>query len=494
MFWRLPGNRRGNISVAFALAALPVAAAVGIAVDYARAYDQEAAAREALALSAREANRLAAVLPADEVEKAAAGIYESAAADVGGRTGPVAVAVAEDGVTLSTRLRVPTTFLGLVGLDEIGFDMSARSVATRLTYEVALVLDTSGAMAGSRIGALRAAAGNLVDALFATGDAGGAADPVRVAVVPFAASVNVGALRDRRSWLSGADRFALFDALTGVSWGGCVEARRPPFDVDDSPADPAVPASLFVPMFAPDEPDLPGFDNSYIADSSPACGLADRRRTTSDRAAVAQARPCKYRQSDPLPEGHRNGTVVGPNLNCTSAPLVSLTADRAVLDAAIGGLRARGLANLAEGLMWGWRALSPGEPFAGGRPYGEPGNRKIIVLMTAGRNAYDAYANLNRSMYGAYGYAADGRLGPATGRASLVAAMNAKTRTACANAKAAGILVYTVAFDVDDPATQALLLECASAPDMAFRSGDAIGLATAVADISNSIAMLRVAD
>jgi len=477
----------------FVLAALPVAAAVGIAVDYARAYDQEAAAREALALTAREANRLAAVLPAADVAKAAPGIYESAAAGIAGRAGPVAVAVADDGVTLSTRLRVPTTFLGLVGLDEIGFDMSARSVATRLTYEVALVLDTSGAMAGSRIAALRDAAGNLVDALFASGaDAG--VEPVRVAVVPFAASVNVGAARDRRPWLAGADRLALFDGLAGVSWAGCVEARRPPYDTDDSPADPAVPASLFVPMFAPDEPDLPGFDNSYLADSSPACGLVDRRRTTPDRAAVAEARLCKYRQADLLPEGHRNGTVVGPNLNCTSAPLVPLTSDRAAVRGAIAGLGARGLANLAEGVMWGWRALSPGEPLAGSRPYGEPGNRKIVVLMSAGRNAYDAYANFNRSMYGAYGYAADGRLGTATDRASLVAAMNRKTLAACANAKAAGVLVYTVAFDVDDPATLALLSECASRPAMAFRSGDPIALAAAFADISNAIAMLRVAD
>nr|HMN85974.1 hypothetical protein [Bauldia sp.] len=300
--------------------------------------------------------------------------------------------------------------------------------------------------------------------------------------------------RDPRPWLAGSDRLALFDGLKGGAWGGCVEARHPPYDSDDTPADPILTASLFVPMFAPDEPDLPGYDNSYLADTSQACGLADRRRTTPARAAEAQARLCKYREPGPLTAGHRNGTVVGPNLNCTSAPLLPLSADRQAVGRAIDGLRARGLANPAEGVMWGWRALSPSEPLAGGRPYDAAGNRKIIVLMSAGRNAYDALANPNRSMYGAYGYAAGGRLGTDLSGPGLVAAMNRKTAEACANAKAAGVLVYTVAFDLSDPATDALLRDCASTPEMAFRSDDAVGLATAFADISNAIAMLRVED
>ena len=478
----VPAGWRGRAVLALAVAAFPAAIGVGAAVDYARATDAEAAARQALVMTAREAGRLSTVLSAADVAKVAPGIYESASAAVAARPGPVTVAVAEDGVTLSTRLSVPTTFLGLVGLDEIGFDVSARAVARPLTYEVALVLDTSGAMAGSRIGALRKAAGNLVDALFAARAAGAASDPVRVAVVPFAASVNVGARRAPRC------------TATRSRSRARVEARHPPYDSDDTPADPILTASLFVPMFAPDEPDLPGYDNSYLADTSQACGLADRRRTTPARAAEAQARLCKYREPGPLTAGHRNGTVVGPNLNCTSAPLLPLSADRQAVGRAIDGLRARGLANLAEGVMWGWRALSPAEPLAGGRPYDAAGNRKIIVLMSAGRNAYDALANPNRSMYGAYGYAAGGRLGTDLSGPGLVAAMNRKTAEACANAKAAGVLVYTVAFDLSDPATEALLRDCASAPEMAFRSDDAVGLATAFADISNAIAMLRVED
>ena len=501
MFKRLLANRHGNISTAFAIAAIPVVVSAGAVVDYARAYDQEAVARQALESTAREANRLASVLPPEEVEKAAAGIYASAVAGTRGHASPLDVSVTGESVTIATRLSVPTTFLGLLGIDEIGFDMSSRSVASNLTYEVALVLDSSGSMAGSRIAALRTAAGNLVSALFAANIRNPARDPVRIAVVPFAASVNVGPDSAGQPWLDGkggrgGDRFALFDALPEVSWAGCVEARSEPYDVDDAPSDPAVPATMFVPMFAPDEPDLPGFDNSYLADSSAACTLADRRRTTLDRAALAQARLCKYRDAAALPEGHRNGTVIGPNLNCTSAPLAPLSSDRSTVLSAIDALRPRGMTHIHEGVMWGWRTLSPSAPFTEGRPYDDGGNRKILIVMTDGENSYDTYPNFNRSMYGAYGYLADGSLGAGpTDRAAVVARMNERTITACDNAKAGGkVLVYTVAFRVSDPATLALLADCASAPHMAFRSDSGVDLAAAFADISNSIAMLRVTD
>ena len=486
--------------MAFAIAAIPVVGSVGAVVDYARAHDEEVVARQALETTAREANRLATVLPPAEIEKAVAGIYASEAGGARGRVSPFAVSVPGDSVTVSTRLSVPTTFLGLIGVDEINIDMAARSVASDLTYEVALVLDTSGSMAGSRIASLRAAAGGLVGALFAANARSPAQDPVRIAVVPFAASVNVGPDNAGRPWLDRGrggedDRLALFDALKDVAWAGCVEARPRPYDVDDSPPDPAAPATLFVPMFAPDEPDLPGFDNNYLADSSDACSLADRRRTTPGRAAAAEARLCKYRNAAALPEGHRNGTVVGPNLNCTSAPLVPLSSDRSAVVSAIDALSARGMTNIHEGIMWGWRTLSPSAPFVEGRAYDDHGNRKILVVMTDGENAYDTYANFNGSMYGAYGYVADGRLGmTASDDAAVVARMNERTVAACANAKAAGVLVYTVSFRVADPATLSLLADCASAPEMAFRSDSGIALASAFADISNSIAMLRVTD
>ncbi|MBZ0230444.1 MAG: hypothetical protein K8F58_18600, partial [Bauldia sp.] len=79
--------------MAFAIAAIPVVGSVGAVVDYARAHDEEVVARQALATTAREANRLATVLPPAEIEKAVAGIYASEAGGARGRVSPFAVSV-----------------------------------------------------------------------------------------------------------------------------------------------------------------------------------------------------------------------------------------------------------------------------------------------------------------------------------------------------------------------------------------------------------------
>jgi Flp pilus assembly protein TadG len=508
VFRGLFASIHGNISTAFAIIALPVAGSVGAVVDYSRAYEQHTVAQEALERTARIANRLAIVGPAEEVAARAAELYR---VNLGGRLdglAPVSVAVSGDSVTLSTRLSVPTYFLGLFGMDEIDFDMSARSVASDLAYEVALVLDNSGSMAGSRIAALKKAAGNLTSRLFAATARSALPDPVKIAVVPFAASVNVGPHNAYAAWLdSGArsprhladfeagttatdgNRLSLFKELQGVAWAGCVEARPAPYDSDDAAPDEKTPATLFVPMFAPDEPDLPGFDNSCIADSSANCDGADRRATTEIRAAAAQARLCKYKGSGELPVGHNNGTVVGPNLNCTSKALMPLSTSRIDILSKIGALGANGMTNIHAGIIWGWRALSPTPPFTEGRAYDARDNRKILIVMTDGENTYDSQSNFNKSTYGAFGYVAKGYLGATSAEnAAVVERMNVKTAEACGNVKAAGILVYTVAFQVSDPATLDLLRNCASATEMAYRSnsnGDLIATFQAIAaDIS----------
>ncbi len=512
MFRRILRNIQGNISTVVAVAAIPIIGSIGAGVDYSRAYEQKTIAEEAATVAARQANRLGTLLPADGVAEEARRVF---AASVDGRLRrptSVAVDVTDESVTVRTRLTVPTTFLGIIGLDALDFEVTGHSIADDLTYEVALVLDNSGSMAGARMAALKDAASTLAGNLFVANARNPVRDAIKVAVVPFAASVNVGPENALAAWVDGAaksprhfenfevgagpangNRFALFDALK-VRWAGCLEARPEPYDSSDAAPDTANPATIFVPMFAPDEPDLSGFDNNYIPDASFACLASERRQTNAASAEEAEARLCKYRQIDPLLEMSRNGTVVGPNLNCTSAPLAPLTADRSAVLATIDGLEAKGLTNLHEGIMWGWRALSPGAPFAEGRPYEDDGNRKILVLMTDGANAYDSYRNFNRSMYGAFGYVRKGRLGTTSSdNATVVARMNERTLAACRNVKATGkVRVYTVALGVTDPATLAMLAECASDPEIAFRMKEDSDLAVAFGRIAADVATLRV--
>ena len=135
----------------------------------------------------------------------------------------------------------------------------------------------------------------------------------------------------------------------------------------------------------------------------------------------------------------------------------------------IQSLIAKGGTNILEGLMWGWRVLSPEAPFTEGRDYNDAENTKYLVLMTDGENWHQAMSNHNKSSYHSFGYAVKGRLGTTYTTTALVNQMNTKTLAACANAKAAGIKVYTVAFRLDDAATLAMLASCASGGDLCLQ-------------------------
>jgi hypothetical protein len=342
---------------------------------------------------------------------------------------------------------------------------------------------------------------------------------VRIGVVPFAGSVNVGAQHRDSGWIDTEglspvhhenfaeprSRLALFDQL-GTPWRGCVEARPAPYDVTDAPGSSANPATLFVPMLAPDEPDSGNADgatypNNYLNDFGGSCPVPEQICVKKNKSGacteygpapltptIAQARMCKYEGVSP-PSG------LGPNYNCTSAPLLDLTTYKEDVVSAINGMVANGFTNIGEGLMWGWRLLSPGAPFTQGRSWNDLHNQKVIVLMTDGENTYTRYANNhNWTFYGAFGYAAKGRLGATNSASAVVNQMNAKTRAACTNAKANGIIVYTIAFRLEsNVSTRALLAECATDTSKAFTASDGAALYNAFQAIGREISNLRVA-
>lgn len=164
------------------------------------------------------------------------------------------------------------------------------------------------------------------------------------------------------------------------------------------------------------------------------------------------------------------------------------------VEVAVAAMQASGNTNIKEGVAWGWRVLSPGLPFTEGRDAGASNNRKIIVLMTDGENMYNSSSNHNKSVYGAHGFAAKGRLGTTYTQSAYTNELNARTRTVCTNAKAAGIIVYTVAFRLENnPTTQALLRDCASGPDNVFTASDGSALVQSFHAIGRDIAYLRLA-
>jgi Flp pilus assembly protein TadG len=384
----------------------------------------------------------------------------------------------------------------------VGADAEVVRADTRL--EIALVLDNTGSMVqnGSpKLSRLKTAAKNFVTFMEQAAARSVERDAVRIALVPFSHTVNVGTTYRYESWLdqsgsspindqifttgsSGtqhANRFDLLAAL-GTGWSGCVESRRAPYDISD--AAPSGGATLFTPYFWPDEPDKGDYQNDYLADPQ---GISDWK--------ARQGSITKYISTSGL------GTDKGPNKGCKLRPIRRLGTDYSALRTAIDNLNAEGATNIPLGLVWGWHALSPSAPFRDGAAYGAPKLRKIVVLMTDGENTISEVddSNKNDSPYSGIGYIWQGRVLKKSGSAltsgtasTRTAALDDRLRKLCAAMKAPDVDIEIYAIRVEDGDSQ-LLEDCASSGDHYFDVKNASDLDEVFQTIARQIANLHLA-
>jgi hypothetical protein len=357
-----------------------------------------------------------------------------------------------------------------------------------------MALDNTGSMAGWKIAALKDSANTLVDTLFGEETE---APAVKIGLVPFANAVNIGpgmrgtaimdeatpaAINGEQITNAGTviSMFRVFDELH-VAWQGCVRARTETFDTSDAPPDPGNRQTLFTPYFAPDEPllgwPLLSANNYFGIDTAPQHDFSHYRNRS-------------------------NVNANGPNYNCPARAVLPLTNVKSTITSAIAGMEARGSTVIPEGLVWGWRLISPGAPFTTGSPYDDQDTIKVVILLTDGDNDVGPGGNgAYKSFYSAYGYVVDGHLGAVTG-SQADAVLNQKTADVCANIKAnkdedatdQDIILYTIVFGVGaGSATETMMQNCASDPGKYFNSPTAGDLQGAFESIALGLNKLRVA-
>lgn len=289
-----------------------------------------------------------------------------------------------------------------------------------------------------------------------------------------------------------------------ASWGGCVEARPSPYDVDDTTPSTGTPATLFVPMFAPDETDKT--DNNKPANNNWHLDVT----SSSDNAARQRYMPKYFTPGTSVTQAF--GMNEGPNTSCSTTPITPLTdvSKQEGLDTvkgAIDAMQDSGATNVPEGMAWGWRTLSSAAPFTGGRSELGKGNDKVLIVLTDGANTYytpdsvqaQPYSGTyyrsggndlagSKAIYSALGYLKPYNSGYSYGRmflgtssnvskstftnANYTKAMKEHFATLCANAKANNLIVMTIALDLDpnkaDDVTQMNALKACSS-DSRFR-------------------------
>src|SRR5690606_5806360 len=153
--------------------------------------------------------------------------------------------------------------------------------------------------------------------------------------------------------------------------------------------------------------------------------------------------------------------------------------------------------NIHAGVEWGFRVLSPSLPFSEGRSYSNA-TSKVMIVMTDGENTAYPNGNMNNStFYGYYGYPYNKRLGDVTWNTSqLQKEMNARTVATCNNAKAQGIVVYTIGLEVgstsDPTGNTKMLKDCSSGDGFWYFPTKSSDLITVFQNIANQLSNLRL--
>ena len=444
-------NRMGNVAITFALAVVPLLLAAGMAIDYLRAINAQAqlqAAVDTAVLAAGASDRINIA----EIKKLVNDYLAGNGYDLHlNKVDPVSVqkgtSAGDYAVTASGK--VNTSFMVLAGFKTM--DVGATAAIVRgggeAPLEVALVLDTTASMGGSKLDTLKIAAKNL---------AGSVLDSVKdakIGIVPFSYYVNVGVSHRYDPWMS-------------------------------VPADYTDPPQCYNTY-----PNKSGCSTNYgtcYSDGKPyTCSW---EHCTSMGAPVQQCYGaythtwwgCVGSREAPL--NASIGTVGTPypgflDTSCAD-PLTDLTSTKTTINSAISHLSAYGDTFIPGGLLWGWNLLDPRVPFTNAKSYADiadKGGKKAMVLMTDGANTL--------------GEEPDGRHG---GCLPDCSATDTLMLELCQSIKDSGIILYTVLFDVTDPAIQARLEQCASDASRSFVAANNAALIAAFGQIGKSLTSLRL--
>jgi Putative Flp pilus-assembly TadE/G-like len=447
------GDIKGNVSIMMAVAAVPLLAAAGAAIDMVHANNAQTALQSAVDAAALAGGTSGFNSHADlsalvnkYLAENNANFSISAADTIDFGTTPVT-----KNFFVRVNGTVKTDFMSLVGIPSMGLGAYSEVEKGGQVLELALVLDNTASMnSEGRLDALKISAKKLVDTITTKKPAGAY---VKIGIVPFSNYVNVGLGNRNKSWI---DVPADYTETTQQYW------------VD-----------------YPDRSDknCHTVEHPYLNDGVPAIWKEDVCDTVLGQERKNYYYPthtwngCVGSRNSPLDENIGSPNVKYPGILDVLCPmaLTELTDNKSTIDSQIDAMVATGDTYIPAGVLWGWNMLDSQQPITGAKTAAEMANLKgvkAMVLMTDGDNTLSAtYPTHN---------------------GSDAAAADAKTAQLCTNMKAEGILIFTVGFKVHKPSSLAMLAACASNPSQALTADDNLALTAAFDQIGASLAQIRV--
>jgi Flp pilus assembly protein TadG len=333
----------GNVAVIFAFLLVPLLGFVGAAVDYSRfsaaRSSMQSALDSALLMISKEAPALDAATLNDKATKYFNALLNT---PVGGQKMTVTYTAASKGkpasLVASAEGNVTTSFLQVIGFPALTAKVGSTTSWSSTRMRVALALDNTYSMKGSKMTALKSAATDLVKTLRNSAAQDG---DVYISVIPFAKDVNVGSSFYNESWIDWTDWNKDSENRSCNWWGNCSLNAKSTW-------------------------------NGCVTDRT-------EPHDTTNTLPTNTATKFPAEQYDACPQ-----------------PILPLTYDWAQVNSRIDGMIPLGGTNQPIGLAWAWWTLSSGTPFSA--PAKDPLYDYIdaIVLLTDGANTQQrnpAYGN-----------------------------------------------------------------------------------------------------
>jgi Flp pilus assembly protein TadG len=230
-------DRSGATAMVMAIAMIPILGTLAISVDYSKAMKQKYTLQQVVDSTATALARdTDLLLLGDAALQARAQNYAKSVTGAAPVENMALKATADSAkVHVDATGEVPLTFARILGSDSLIVTASVTVERARAKkIELALALDNTGSMAGTKITQLKAAVKGLVDFL---ADPKKNAGPTKIALVPFTKVVK----SDPNWWTS----TNYLESSPPKGWDGCLTDRDQPHDVKDTAPNPVTPASLF---------------------------------------------------------------------------------------------------------------------------------------------------------------------------------------------------------------------------------------------------------
>lgn len=474
-FKRLRKAERGNVVMIFALSLIPIFAVAGSAIDLSRiqtAKIQTSALLDQAVLSAT--NLSSTEDPVDLVET----WMESQISQFGYRTEDLevqvdaVVALNSKSVSATATLTVDTAIMHMFGTDQVTIQVSSAAVQSIPNIEIAMVLDISSSMRGSRLSSLKTASNEFVDIMLTDTTK----DATSISVVPFGGTVNIGT--------------TLFNkfAVRTTDFGTIIDPSEAQYDIGTG-----VEAADF--RFTGANTCIEAVQTDYSTAMLPNYG----------RAQV----PDFWRWWNNHPWCPEDASAVFLNSN-----------DATALKSHLNGMVLSDGTGMDIGALWGLKSISPsfrgelGGDFSN-RPldFNEEQSKKVMIIMTDGaitaqnRPEDTSIGNVhsNRPTNNAPHVSAISNQGNRSnmqttrtrGNATTTSANNSgvgRFKKSCEAAKAENVLVFTIGFQISAGSLpDEILEECASAPEFYYHV-EGLDLSATFSAIASQVNALRITE